>query len=96
MEEICCVINKFGKVNQTIRHVSRKTHDETNFNLDVLSTIMLKSIDETKVSNLVLFPENFGNDNMEIICFDYNGFKCVILELIEFEYEELVLFVSPY
>jgi len=95
MEEICCVINKFGKVNQTIRHVSKKTDDETNFLLEDLCSILLKSIDVTKVSNLVLFPENFGNDNTEIICFNYNGFKCVILELIEFEYEEMVLEISP-
>ena len=95
MEEICSVINKFGKVKNTIRHVARQTQGETDFGLVEICKDMLNNIDATKVSNLELFPENVGNSNLKLISFKYNGFNCVIFENIEWEYDELILEISP-
>ena len=95
MEEICSVINKFGRVNNTIRHVAREFPGESNMGLFEMCRIMLDSIDKSKVRNLMVLLENFGHDNKTILSFDYNGFKCVISEHILWEYEELILEISP-
>jgi hypothetical protein len=95
MEEICGVINKFGKVRNTIRHVAREVQGETTIGLFEMSRKMLNSIEQSKVSQLTLLFENFGHNNKPIITFNYNGFNCVISELIQFDYDDMVLEISP-
>ena len=95
MEEICGVIRKFGKVRNIIRHVAREVEGETNIGLFEMNRNMLNSIDKSKVTHLKILFENFGINNKPIITFNYNGFKCVISELIYLEYDEIVLDISP-
>jgi len=95
MEELCRVINKCGKVNGTIQHVALEVVGETDIGLVEMCVNMLKTIDKTKVSRLVLFLENFGHNNKKIICFNYDGVRCEIKEHIEYEFDELILEMSP-
>jgi len=95
MEEICRVIVNCRKYNNNIHHVAREFQDETAFGLIEMSNKMLNLIDKKKVSNLVLFHENFTHSNKTLISFNYEGRLCLIKEKIEWDYEDLVLDISP-
>lgn len=95
MEELCRVINKCGKVNGTIQHIALEVARESDIGLVEMCRNMLKSIDNTKVSSLVLYLDNFGHNNKKLICFNYNGVRCEINEHIEWDFNELILEMSP-
>lgn len=91
MERLCLfIINNIDYNNRLVSNF-RLNNNEPDLNLDKMRDKMFEILDRTKLSNLVMYPSNRGFNENVAISFKYNGRKCEIREIVEFDYEELEL-----
>lgn len=96
MESLCLFINNNKNYNNTLTHVVRQNQNEIT-NLDDMRATMFRILDRSKITNLVMYPANFGIDEKIIISFKFEGRSCEVKEFIRFgfDYDDLSLNMSP-
>ena len=94
MERLCLFINNNKHYNNTLTHIVRQNQNEIT-NLDDMRSTMFRILDISKITDLVMYPANFGIDERIIISFKFEGRSCEVKEIIRFEYYDICLNMSP-